>query len=169
MRRFKNLPKNKQLELNSQFSKLRLLYECRESKAYKHLCVSVFDHWLSRDEAIKEIDNVTILDQRKRDHKLHDFCVKLAENYESYLVKPKGRTKSRYTFREFTSSNALTNVLQPLPYNVGDKWRFTLVLPSIGVVYFEASDFTHYIYYKDYALLSSLEKLIKVNELHILK
>ncbi len=115
MRKFKNLHKSKQLELNSLFRELESLFECSESNEYEQLSISVFDHWLNRDEAIEEIDKVKIKIQKKHDSKIHKFCNLLTDQNEHYLIKLRGRNKDIITFREFTSNNARNEFLKPIP------------------------------------------------------
>ena len=147
-RHFISLPRERQAQLKAQFPELRELAEEGSANGVQHIAVSVFDHWLSVDEAIAEIDEVSLDSQRVNDAKLHAFTCGLASRSQCYLVKFKGRHHQHATFRAFTSDSARNRWLTPLPYNIGDKWRFQLVFPQLEMVYFEGSDFTHHIYLK---------------------
>jgi hypothetical protein len=45
--------------------------------------ITVFDHWLSEDEAVKELNDVRIEKQKNYDAKLHSFVCGLTLTFES--------------------------------------------------------------------------------------
>lgn len=143
--------------LGAQFPELQTLAEDGAAGCYE-LAVSVFDHWLSPDEAVKELNGVDLESQRARDAKLAAFARSLSSRCQSYLVKFKGRHQKNPTFREFTSDDALERWLTPLPYNISNKGRFCLVFPTIRMVYFERHDFTHHLYFKGDSGKPTVEK-----------
>ena len=169
MRNFKNVQKTKQKELEKTFPEILKLYSDENSETYKKLNVCVFDHWLSTDEAIKEIDKISNKKEKEHNKKLHSFCVSLAKSTECYLVKLLGKRKEKTAFKEFTSEDGLKNTLVPEHHFVSDMFRFVLALPELNAIYFEGSDFTHQLYYKDEAKIQSIHKLATEHGLHILK
>jgi hypothetical protein len=114
-------------------------------ESHRKFSISVFDHWLAKEECISEIDNVTHSIEKDRNHRLHEFCVALAKSDECYLVKLRGRRKEQMTSRVFTSEEGMVRTLKPVEHNVGDNWRFVLSFPKLKAIYLEGSDFTHHV------------------------
>ena len=169
-RKFKNLSKSKQEDLGKLFPDIQSLFECKESENYTHLSISVFDHWLSREEAINEIDNVSIKKEDAHDEKLYLFCNALIKLTKCYLIKFRGIKKDKITYKEFITKSEYNEHLKPKPYNTGGiNWRFILVLPETEAVYFEDCDFTHHLYYRDDNNITEIYNLIKENGLFVLK
>lgn len=148
-RHFLSLPREQQRLLQAQFPELLELAEEGAAKGFYQLAVSVFDHWLSAEEAIAEIDEVSLGSQQGNNAKLAAFARHLASRNQCYLVKFKGRYRKQVVFKEFVSQEKRDRWLTPLPHDVGDNWRFLLVFPQLEMVYFEGSDFTHHIYLKE--------------------
>ena len=170
MRNFKNVSLTKQKALSEAFPELLNFYVCTEVADYKQVSVSVFDHWLSQEEAIKRIDNSSSIQCDNNNELLHKFIVSLAQSTETYVVKLRGRnTDKKATFREFTSHSGMVNSLIPKHHFSADTHRFVLVLPQLNLVYFESSDFTHHIYFKREEDLESVSKLANENGLSIIK
>lgn len=170
MRNFKNVPLCQQKALAEAFPELLSLWEYIEVEGFKKVSVSVFDHWLSQDEAIKHIDNVSTIQAGKNNDLLHKFVISLAQSTETYLVKFRGKNSGKKAvFKEFTSQLGMVNCLIPEYHFAGDNYRFILVLPQLSVVYFEGSDFTHQIYYKREKDLEFISKLAHENGLSIIK
>lgn len=148
-RHFVSLPRQQQRLLQAQFPELLELAEVGGAKGFHQLDVSVFDHWLSADEAIAEMDEVSLASEQANNEKLATFARLLASRNQCYLVKFKGRYHKRPVFKEFLSDEKRNRWLTPLPHDVGDNWRFRLLFPQLQMVYFEGSDFTHHIYLKE--------------------
>jgi len=167
-RHFIALPETQQKSLRAQFAYLRELAEAGSATNFYQLVVSVFDHSLSEEEAIEELNEVSFEAETSRSAKLAAFARSLASRNRCYLVKFKGRRHECPTFRSFTSDDARDRWLTPKPYNISDEWRFCLVFPELDMVYFEGCDFTHHIYLKDAKGRSVLEEAAVENELHLL-
>jgi len=169
MRNFKNTTKIKQNQLNEVFPEMMDLFSWEGTDAYTKVSVCTFDHWLTQEEAIKEIDDVSHHREKEHNKKLHEFSVALAENTECYLVKLIGKKKKRVTYREFTSEVGLRKQLVPELHYIADSCRFVLVLPKLKGVYFEGSDFTHHFYFKGNEDIQKISDLAKKHGLHIIK
>lgn len=169
MRKFKRLNKAESSRLNSLFPGIGRLYLKEETCDYKHLSISVFDHWLTQEEARKEIDHLTAEKERSNDKKLHDFCCVLASENECYLIKRLGIRKDEVTFRSFISQQSCQECLEPMAYNSGSNGRFVLAFPEIECIYFEDWDFTHHIYYKNSEKLIGLREQVAKHEVYILE
>jgi len=169
MRHFKRVSKNLNAEILAVFPGILDLYEMSEINGYSKLSISVFSHWLSQNEAIDEIDEVSTYKIKKNNEKLHSFTVALIESTTCYLIKIIGLKKDTVTFRELLSPLKLNKAILPTPHLIGDKWRFVLAIPSLEIIYFEGSDFTHHIYYKDIKKIEPIYSLVKNNELHVLQ
>ena len=169
MRNFKSTTKIKQKHLNEVFPEIMDLYSMEETDAYTKVSVCAFDHWLTQEEAIKEIDDVSHRGEKEHNKKLHEFSVALAENTECYLVKLIGKKKGKVTYREFTSEIGLRKQLVPEHHYIADSCRFVLALPKLKGVYFEGSDFTHHFYFKGTEDIQEISDLANKYGLHIIK
>lgn len=158
-RKFVSLSKLDQKKLADNFCELRQWVSTGELEGFEQLSISVFDHWLSTEEAQTQLDGASESLQRSHNKKLHSFVSELASKAQPYLVKLKGRRRNNVTFRKFTSAAARDQFLVPAPYNCGDRWRFILVFPALDAAYFEGSDFTHHIFFRKRSKLKELEQV----------
>ncbi len=168
MKCFRNVSFEKQIELQNQFSAIDELFDDYNKFGYKNASISVYDHWLTREEAEEQLDKISDALQIKHNIKLHSFCCNLTNEVTSYLVKFKGRYKNKVVFKEFLSSSGREKSIIPLEYNYGDKWRFVIVFPSLNLVYFEGCDFTHHFYYRDKSGFKVIENIAKQSGVHVL-
>ena len=168
MKHFRNVSSEKQIGLQNQFSAIDDLFDDFDKYGYQRASISVYDHWLTREEAEEELDKVPNIKQQAHNIRLHKFCCTLTDEISAYLVKFKGRYKSKVVFKEFLSTPGREKSLIPLEYNYGDKWRFVLVFPSLDLLYFEGSDFTHTFYYKDLEQIKPIAEIAKRHGVHVL-
>ena len=142
-----NVPRARQIELNAQFTWLGNVHESKENEGVRMLSVSVFDHWLSREDANKLLENIPIEEQLRRDALLEDFCGKLIANTEVLSFTMRGRRKDRPVFRAFKSKSALLAYCRP---NGGKSLRhhlFHVVLPELGCAFYESWDDTYHFFF----------------------
>ncbi len=149
--------------LSAQFSALVSELESHEARA-----VSVFDHWLTEREALRELDDVSGPVQQERDARLHQFALELTAQFNGFLVKFVGRYKQRITFRKFANDQGRVKSVKPLPYKYGDTHRFIVVLPDLDAVYVEGSDFTHHIFGQENNYLNAVQQVAQGTGLHVL-
>jgi len=167
-RRFVALLKEEQDRLAEQFATLPQLIAAEDVDNYQHQAVSVFDHFLSAEEAKIQLEDVDNADAASHNESLHKFACNLSARNDCYLVKLKGRHKGRLTFRAFTSAVAKERSLVPKPYMVSDYFRFVLVFPSLDLVYLEGSDFTHHLYFKSAESLEQVVEAASHANIHLL-
>jgi hypothetical protein len=148
MRRLLNLPDIRQAELRSQYPWLRAVAwdEDERPRHLKLFSVTVFDHWLTRDEANELLENVPPEEQQIRTARQAKFCALLVAGTPVLSFAFRRRAHDRTIFREFTSSEALTKYCTP---NGGKTLRhrhFQVVLPKLSCAFFEGWDDTHHFY-----------------------
>lgn len=168
MKRFRCLPALKQKQLREQFHGFDRWPVTEVGGVFEQFAVSVFDHWLSEEEAYKELNDVPSGVQFQYDARLHRFACAVASELKAYLVKWKGRQKQIMTFREFTSAQARDKCLEPLPYRCSMYGRFVVVLPEIDAAYVEGWDFTHHISFRNRSKAAALERLALEHGLFVL-
>ena len=169
MRSFVNLSKPETLRLNNQFPEILDLVRLEQVDAYNHYSVSVFDHWLSPEEAKIEIDQISFKKIESHNEKLFKLVTGLAGQTDTYLIKFLGRKKSQITFRKFLSQKGLDRSVKPKNHLISDSFRFILLLPELETAYFEGSDFTHHFYTKNNNGKEVFQKMAKSNNLYILE
>jgi hypothetical protein len=103
MRRFYNVSRQKQKELEKLFPHTSGMSENDETYGFKVCSINIFDHWLTGDDACAELNDVSVLLAQERDDKLHKFCNMLTAETEAFLIKHKGRYKSKSIFKTFSS------------------------------------------------------------------
>lgn len=171
-RRFVNLPLNTQKILRAQYKDayeaLEYMYDTGVLKGIEQVSVSVFDHWLSFDEAIAQLSDIDVSIQYEYNRKLHTFACLLSNSFECYLVKHKGRYSNNVTYRKFSSDKAREDTLWPLDYRVPTRHRFELIIPELDAIYYEDDDFTHHIYFAKGNKSHKFTELLKKSDLHLL-
>jgi len=158
MRKYINLNKTSQNDLSNQFPDLMKLVCVEETTHYSYLAVSVFDHWLSREDSCKLLENVPKNEQEKRNAALYSFSKKIASETSVVNFKVSGKwTRAHPRFRDFTSNRAKLEYLRPAIEKSHHDF-FKVVLPELGVVFFESWDDTNAMYLKD---ASVKEKIVQ--------
>ncbi|TGE76662.1 hypothetical protein C7Y70_19060 [Pseudoalteromonas sp. KS88] len=170
MRKFRVLDKQTQLILCAQFPHLDKLAAIEETDTYSYLAVSVFDHWLGEEGAVKYLSNVTADEQKLRDSKFIKFSQKLIENTEILNFTFRGKhSKAFPIFRKFTSNDAKEKYLACAPNNVDSSHFFKIVLPQLNAIYFESWDDTNVFYLRNTEHRNQLELWAKECGLHCLE
>lgn len=148
-RRLVKVSKTRQSELNAQFKWLQSVHEKQKNEEVKILSVSIFDHWLSWDDASKLLGNVPTEEQARRDGLLAGFCEKMTANTEVLSFVMRGTKKDRPIFRSFKSEALLSNYCKPN----GGKWLkhrdFRVVLPEFGCAFYESWDDTYHFFFTE--------------------
>lgn len=157
-RRFRNLEQKLHSELLSSFPTIKEVITDEKIDGYRHVAITVYDHWLSEKEAFEEFNEMSAEKKRLNDDKLHSFICNLTSKYESYLVKFIGRDKKRkISLRAFNSEIAKNKTLKPLSYLASNAHRFIIVIPTLELIYMEGWDFTHHVYLKKDASIDDLK------------
>ncbi len=148
-RRLRNLPPARQTALRRDFPWLRAVAwdETPLPSNLKSMSITVFDHWLSREEANRLLENVPPDEQLDRQARHAKFCALLTAQTQVLSFAFRRHAKNRSVFREFTSAQALTAYYTP---HGGPSLRhrmFQVVLPELQCAFFEGWDDTHHFFY----------------------
>ncbi|NBI56321.1 hypothetical protein [Photobacterium alginatilyticum] len=135
-------------------------YENREE--WNFLAITVFDHWLSQDEAIRYFDHRTDNEQASFDTTWSNFYQLLASELDPYLVKY--RSPSRVVFKEPKSVELLASRLSIAK----DGSFITLVFPEQRAIYEQYYDDTHLLYFECTEKVKPLLDLVKSSGLYSL-
>jgi hypothetical protein len=178
MRKFVNVNKNRQQALSKKFPDIENLGCDDQTEKYEFVAITVFDHWLTRDEAEKSFGSqISKEDQEKRNSSFMRFRELLFNETEVLTYRCKGKGRNEFvSFKAFTSINAGLEYTYPTISNVGFHKAggphgrfFQVVLPSIDAVYRENYDDTNLLYYKNKSTLEVIEKLTEACGLFCLK
>lgn len=139
-----------------------------ENGIYKKIFISVFDHWLTKDET----DNLIFIDNDKNELK------RRREKFEKVI---EGLYKSTETYLWKYKRNYRVFIQKPLIYNdllkkcdFNNLWsqsgrRYSLILPEFSAIYNEEWDWTNIIWYTDEIKIEPIIEIAEKAGLHILK
>jgi hypothetical protein len=146
-RRLINVPRNRQAELGAQFTWLHGVHADETRGDVQMISVSVFDHWLSREDACKLLEDVPIDEQKRRDGLLGNFCTKMISNTEVLSFVMRGRKKDQPVFRTFKSKEVLADYCKPSGGRSFKHRDFHVVLPELGCAFYESWDDTYHFFF----------------------
>ena len=135
---------------------------------YKKIYVSVFDHWLTRDEADKLIfvdDDKNEL--QKRREKFEKLIENLYNSTDIYFWKYK--RKSRVFIQKPLTYNDL---LKKCDFNnlcSQSGKRYSVILPEYSAIYNEEWDWTNIFWYRDEMKIKPILETVEKAGLHILR
>ena len=112
------------------------------------LSVSVFDHWLSNEEAHERLENVSAEEQARRDALLTDFCSRMTAGTEVVSFASRGRRFPRIIFRRFLSNEVVSKYCRPGGGKVFRHYHFHVVLPELDCALYESWDDTYHFFFK---------------------
>mgnify|MGYP003606969521 CR=1 FL=1 len=167
-RRLLNLPKNRQDELRQQFSWLRKVHEAERPAEVQVLSVTVFDHWLSREEACDLLENVSTVEQRRRNALHAKFCASLVVDTTALSFVFRQRAKDLLVFREFTSDEALANYCSPHGGRTLGHRQFHVALPELDCVFYESWDDTNHFFFTKPTAVGAISKWASQSGLYVL-
>lgn len=154
-RRLFNVPRVRQDALSTQFSWLPSI-ELGETPSGVHmLWVSVFEHWLSREDACSLLENTPSEEIWRRRQLLKRFCEEMVSSTEVLSFAMRGHCKHRPVFRAFRSKEETSNYCKPngsemfhYPRRCGFRHRhFRVALPEFGCTFNESWDDTYHFYF----------------------
>ena len=163
------LKSHQQRELTHQFPQLFDLMESYEAVGYKSISVSIFDHWLTTDEAIKLLDGLSIEEQDIRDSKHLRLSRLLVENLSVYEFHFIGKKRDLLRFSSFTSRRHALLVVKPEGRFSNGLSFFRLAFPDIKAAYIEGYDDTNTLFYRDGALIKEFLSWVKKAGLNVIK
>jgi len=151
---FKKVTKQKENEINNLFPTLQDLIIDYIDTGFNYLGITVFDHWLTQDEAIKELDSNSL--ELKRDKQLFNLNKELQNKFEVYFVKIRGRRKEKVVYRHIRNFKCLEGGYNG--YDCGNRGIY--ILPKLKAIYIEGYDHTYHLYYLDKVLIDDFLKLV---------
>ena len=158
-RRLLNLPENRQADLRREFPWLKAVaWKEEHPENLVGMAVSVFDHWLSREEANRLLERVSPEEQASRNARHARFCALLVAETPVLSFVFRRRAKDRVNFRKFTSQKALTKYCTPNGGQTLGHREFQVVLPELGCAFFESWDDTHHCYFTNPIAIEPLRK-----------
>lgn len=146
-RRIVNVPKIRQRHLASQFPWLMDVDLNERRVDVQMLSVSVFDHWLSREEACEKLANVPPHEKVRRDALLADFCSRMIAATEVISFAQRGRQCRRIIFRRLLSKAVAAEYCRPHGGRVFGRSHFRVVLPEFQCALYEGWDDTYHFYF----------------------
>jgi hypothetical protein len=147
-RRIVNVLKNSQRDLASQFHWL-MDVDLNEQRAdVQILSISVFDHWLSREEACEKLENVPADEQARRDAWFFNFCSRMNAGTDVLSFVQRGRQFRHILFRRFVSKEALSEYCRPGGGKTFGHRHFHVVLPEHGCAFYESWNDTYHFFFK---------------------
>ena len=110
MRFFKNIDKEQQKNVANQFSWLLPWFEAMPDRTVElglqRVSFSVFDHWLSEEEAYAALNKVDRSEQAARDARFFKFAVSLSARSDMLAFTWRGQKHDVVRFRRFASAAA---------------------------------------------------------------
>lgn len=146
-RRIVNLPKFRQRDLANQFPWLIEVDHNDRPEDVQVLSVSVFDHWLSREEACEKLENVQADEQARRNALLADFCSRVIATTEVVSFAQRGRQSRRIIFRRFLSKDVISEYCRPHGGRIFGHRHFRVVLPELRCAFYEGWDDTYHFFF----------------------
>jgi len=162
---FKKVTKEKENEINKLFPTIQDFIIDDIDTGFNYFGITIFDHWLTQDEAIKELDsNISKSLELQRDKQLFNLNKELQNKFELYFVKIRGRRKDKVVYRHIRNFKCL----EPGYHGYGWTNRAIYVLPKIKAIYIEGYDHTYHLYYLDKVLIADFLKLVDEHKLFAL-
>jgi len=168
MRRLLNVSRNRQQELQSIYPWLHSVHE-KEDTDVQMLFVSVFDHWLTREEACDLLERVPPNEQSRRDVLHANFCARVVRETETLYFIFRRRHQNLLVFRRFTSNAPLLAYCTPHGGRTLGHRQFHVALPELRCAFYEHWDDTNIFYFTDSIGMQRIAEWASDCGLHILK
>lgn len=139
-----------------------------EKGVYKKIFISVFDHWLTKDEADALIFIDHDLNELKRRREKYETVIKeLYNSTATYLWRYK-RNNRIFIQKPLTCND----LLRKCDFN--NLWsesgrRYSFILPELSAIYNEEWDWTNIIWYRDIEKIKPILDIAEKVGLHIIK
>ena len=168
MRKLLNVSQERQRSLAQEFPWLRRVHDSCEGAA-QILSISVFDHWLTRDEANRLLEGVPSEEQERRNGLHAAFCARIALETEVLSFAFRRRRRNRLVFRRFLSSSALRSYLSPNGGQTLGHRQFHVVLPQLSCAYYESYDDTNHFFFAANTDMTLVSQWARDCGLHVLE
>ena len=169
MRRFRNVKVLRQKELSAQFRWLNRVHEMKQPQGVQRLSISVFDHWLSQEEASRLLGEVSQAEQLQRDSKHAELITRLAAQAEMLHYVVRGRQYDRLRFRAFTSPEVSEGYFKPGSASNLRPQMLRTVFPEHGAVYYEGYDDTWHLFFTSRDRVEKIASAAKGVGLYVLE
>ncbi len=154
-----NISENEKMVIRSQLPDLEeILYE-GESRFYKRSFVSIFDHWLSREEFNDIfIANPEEIEERRK--KFKDLIHHLYSSTPIYITRFRRDRKNSLSINRVKDIETLDKKckFQLLNEDYGGVFRF--LMPEYSLIYTQGFDWTHLIEYSDEEGLKRFKQVV---------
>lgn len=132
---------------------------------YQKIIVSVFDHWMTREEFVvyDDVDHDTLMERRR---KFENFATKLYNNSRCFLWKYKRHY--RVFIYQATSIEQVLNKCDIKNQTHMTANHYAILLPEYAAAYTSEFDWTTIIWFRDEKKIQPLLSMIKESGLHIL-
>lgn len=169
-RRLLNLPEKRQAELRLQFPWLREVHRNEKPSEVQILSVSIFDHWLTREEV--EVNDLLLdvlpAEQSRRDALHANFCNLLVTNTSVLSFVFRGQKRDKLVFRRFASSEALSKYCTPHGAKTLKHREFCVALPELDCVFYEGWDDTNHFFFTKPTAVGVITEWALQSGLHLL-
>ena len=166
------LSRKEEEEITSSFDK-ELIKGCYALSDYNHISVSVVDHWLSKEEWIKEpiaysynLNKRELKKYLEYESRILNFYSFISNHFKCYII-----LDIEAAF--FLNVNIIK--LSEKKYNdyifqqIRNEYEALTIIPQLKIILRVQSESTHGIYYKDSSYLPELEKIVKQHDLFIIR
>ncbi|MDT0357006.1 hypothetical protein RJO15_14590 [Herbaspirillum huttiense F1] len=168
-RRLLNVPRHRQQELAARFAWLPRVHENKKDPQVQVISVSVFDHWLSPEEACKLLEAVPPDERKRRDALMDGFCKRMIAETEVLSYVLRGRKKDRLVFRTFNSRDALTAYCRPNGGSSLGHREWHVVLPELACAFLESWDDTCHFFFVSPGIEERAVHWAAQSKVHILR
>jgi hypothetical protein len=143
---------------------VNLLYEW-ESERYNVSFVSIFDHWLEREECYRIFeDNPDEI--RNRQNKFMKLICSLYQSTPIYTARFRRNRKDKLSIKRIKSAEVLAKKCKfhLLDEDYGQVFRF--IIPEFSIVYTQGNDWTHSVNYSDDKKVKRFKEYIESFDLY---
>ena len=124
--------------------------------------VSIFDHCLTREEAVDQLDNVSSKEQKRRDGAFVKFNSNLLKSTNCLKITLKGMKKDRVLFKHFNNKDSALKYISPYT-----RPHFKVAIPEYEALYFQSWDDTVIFFYINDKITGHLKHLASKSGLHV--
>jgi hypothetical protein len=169
MRKFINVSRQVQAELEGTYSSIGdIRYE--DNEFLNHwLAISFVDHWLDGGDPL--LDNVSADEHSERRKRYFNFIEKLVKSHELFTFRMKGKLNKnrRIQFKRFASESCAIKYLMSADYSRTRAEYPIALIPSCEAILYEQYDYTSALCYRDVNRVSSILEAARNCGLYILK
>ena len=158
------LSKKEKKIIKSHLPELKNLILNGENENYKNCFVSIFDHWLTREETSLIFQKTDTNELKKRQRFFQNFAEQLYHKTSIYYWKLKN--KDRIHIKKFRDFNHFKDKCKftTITEDHGEVYGF--IIPEYSAVYKQYWDWTNQLWHLEESKITPILKLIKENRLY---